>query len=330
MKNILILKGGGSSEHEVALRSAEFFQDKLDTKLFNIFSVEIDKEFNWTIDGKPCELTFKKELKWDNQAISINAVIPCFHGYPGETGDIQSFLELIKLPYFGCESEASLLSFNKLVTKLMLELAGLTTTPFIQLNNSSEIELNRAESFLETHKTVYLKATNQGSSVGCYKVNQDNKSELQNLMQEAFTFSPYVILEKEITGRELEISAFEYDGSVHITKPGEIQSSGEFYTYEEKYSTTSKSRTIVEASGITEAQHIEIEQQARAAFKILKLRHLSRIDFFLSASGEVFINEVNTFPGHTSISMFPIMMENYGVKYFDFLNQHLQALAQNS
>jgi D-alanine-D-alanine ligase len=330
MKNILILKGGGSSEHEVALRSAEFFQEKIDAKLFNIYSVEIDKEFNWSINGRPCELTFKKELKWDSETIKISAVIPCFHGYPGETGDIQSFLELIKLPYFGCGSEASLISFNKLLTKLMLELAGLTTTPFIQINNTSELELKKAQSFLTTHKTVYLKATNQGSSVGCYKVNQDNQNELLSLMQEAFTFSPYVILEKEITGRELEVSAFEYDGRVHITKAGEIESSGEFYTYEEKYSTTSKSRTIVEALGISESQHIEIESQAREAFKVLKLRHLSRIDFFLSTNGEVFINEVNTFPGHTSISMFPIMMENYGVKYFDYLNQHLQTLAQNS
>ena len=330
MKNILIIKGGGSSEHEVALRSADFFKEKIDTNQFNIFSVEIDKEFNWSINGNPCELTFKKELRWEGQSVKIDAVIPCFHGYPGETGDIQSFLELIKMPYFGCESEASLLSFNKLVTKLMLELSGLKTTSFIQLNNSSKAEIYRAQEFLNTHETIYLKATNQGSSVGCYKVTQTDKNSLEKLILEAFQFSPYVIMEKEIIGRELEVSAFEFDGQVHITKPGEILTSGDFYTYEEKYSSNSQSKTTVEARDITEKQHQEIEHQARSAFEILKLRHLSRIDFFLSESGEVIINEVNTFPGHTTISMFPVMMENYGVKYFDFLNQHLQTLAQNS
>ncbi len=215
--------------------------------------------------------------------------------------------------------------FNKLATKLWLEASGITTTPFLSIQNNSKEQLNKANEFLTKHQSVYVKATNQGSSVGCYRCS--NKKELFEAIEKAFTFSPFIILEKEIIGRELEVSAFEYGGKLHITKPGEIICPGQIYTYEEKYSADSKTETNIEALNISDESINEMTKQARLAFESLKLRHLSRIDFFLTEDNQIIINEINTYPGHTNISMFPMMMENYGVKYSDFLNEALSSLS---
>lgn len=321
-KNVLVIKGGGASEHEISLISSKYIEEKIDRKLFEVFPVEIDKNFKWKYDGLECELNFNKELIFKDSKIKIDAVIPCLHGFPGETGNIQSYFELIGLSYFGCNPESSLLCFNKLATKLFLESIGIKTTPYIQLQNEEDTE--SAATFIKANGTCFLKATNQGSSVGCYQIQ--SFEDLKKNIKDAFTHSPFVILEKAIDGRELEVSAFEYNNEIIITAPGEIECESDFYSYEEKYSNESKTKTITQATGISEDLLKEINRQATLAFKALKLRHLSRIDFFLSSNDEVFINEINTFPGHTSISMFPLMMEASGVKYSDFLNQHLENL----
>jgi D-alanine-D-alanine ligase len=325
MKNVLLLMGGGGSEHEISLLSAKYIKDQIDSTQFRVLSVEIDKKFKWKFENLLCSLDFERTLKTSNGDFKVDMAIPCIHGFPGETGDIQSYFELIGLPYLGCNSETSVLCFNKLSTKLWLEKSGINTTPFIQINDTSSKELINANAFLDQHSVVYVKATNQGSSVGCYRC--DNQKDLEKAVTEAFKFSPFVILEKEIVGREIEVSAFEFNNEIHITVPGEIECPGQFYSYEEKYAGNSHTKTHVVAPNITEEINMEIKRQALAAFKILKLRHLSRIDFFLTKDNAVIINEINTFPGHTSISMFPTMMENYGVKYSEFLNKALSSLS---
>lgn len=323
-KNILLLKGGGSSEHDISLRSAQYITRHIDKTKFNVFDVEIKKGFDWNYKNQPCELNFNKELLVGDKAYTIDSVIPCIHGNPGETGDIQSYLELMTIPYLGCNSETSLLCFNKLATKLLLENMGLKTTPFVRIISPNE--LDEAYSFLDQHSDCYLKATNQGSSVGCYHIKK--KEDLELHIKEAFSFSPFVILEQSIKGRELEVSAFEYENDLIVTPPGEIKCSTDFYSFEEKYSKTSQTQTNVQAKDLASELIVEINRQAKVAFKGLMLRHLARIDFFLSDSDQVYINEINTFPGHTEISMFPMMMESYGVQYGDFLNHHLDNLTK--
>jgi D-alanine-D-alanine ligase len=325
MKNILLLMGGGSSEHEISLLSAQYIKEKIDETKYNVLEVEIDKNSKWQFKNTSCNLDFNKVLHTLSGDFTLDMAIPCLHGFPGETGDIQSFFELIGLPYLGCNSETSVLCFNKLSTKLWLEKSGIATTPFIQINGTSPNQIIEANQFLEEHNTVYVKATNQGSSVGCYRC--ENKKELDLAIKDAFNYSPYVIIEKEIIGREIEVSAFEFNNEVHITLPGEIECPGHFYSYEEKYAGNSHTVTHVVAPNISDSVNTEIKRQALAAFSILKLKHLSRIDFFLTKDNQVIINEINTFPGHTSISMFPTMMENYGVKYSEFLNSTLSSLS---
>lgn len=322
MKNILLLKGGGSTEHEISLISADFILSQIDHTKFNVLSVEVDRDFNWTLNENKCELTFDRILKSKEIEYTIHMAIPCFHGFPGETGDIQSYLELVRLPYLGCNSETSVICFNKLLTKLTLENAGIQTTPFVQINSPND--RLTAINFLKEHKSIYIKATNQGSSVGCYQVN--SQEDLLEKMVTAFDFSPHVILEKEIIGRELEVAIFEHEGDLNISNPGEIICPNEFYSYEEKYSKDSKTKTHIEAMNIDEEVVNQIIDQSLKAYDCLKLRHLSRIDFFLSDDGQVLINEVNTFPGHTPISMFPSMMSNMGIQYKDFINQKIEEL----
>lgn len=324
MKNILLLSGGGSTEHEITFLSAEYIKSKIDESCFKVFAVVIEKDGNWTLAGKPCELNFQKELICGDEVHAIDTALPCLHGFPGETGDIQSYFELIKLPYFGNTSETSVLCFNKLATKLMLEFSGIKTSPFLSLVDTGTSEIAKAYDFLKEHKAIYVKATNQGSSVGCYRV--ENKNDLEKTIKEAFEYSPFVIIEKEIKGREIEVAVFEFNKKVHATVPGEIECEG-FYTYEEKYSDESNTTTQVEAKDIPQATIKKIQEQTIKAFHTMKLRHLSRVDYFITSDNEVYLNEINTFPGHTSISMFPMMMENYGVSYSDFINEKLQALS---
>ena len=319
-KNILILMGGGGSEHEISLVSASYIESQIDKNLFTTYLVEIKKDFSWSLNGENCFLNFNKQLELSDRKIEIDAAIPCIHGTPGETGEIQSLFKLTGLNYFGCESESSVLCFNKLTTKLMLELAGVATTPFIQVKNT--IELEDAKAFIAKHGECYLKATNQGSSVGCYFIKKF--TEFESHVNEAFHYSPFVILEKSIQ----EVSAFEYKDELIVTLPGEIISPSKFYSYEEKYSANSKTKTMAVADNISENALDKIAYYSKLAFHQLKLRHLSRIDFFLTEDDEVYINEINTFPGHTEISMFPKMMEAYGVKYSDYMNYHLQKLTQ--
>ncbi len=148
-------------------------------------------------------------------------------------------------------------------------------------------------------------------------------------MNKAFTYSEQVLIEKAIKPRELEIAAYQYGDELVITKPGEVSCPDDkFYTYEEKYSSDSHSTTTVEASGLTDEQVEQIRTYARKAFVQMKLKDLSRIDFFLSEDDEILLNEINTFPGMTPISMFPKMLEHNGHKFGGaYLEQAIKAAA---
>ena len=146
-------------------------------------------------------------------------------------------------------------------------------------------------------------------------------SELKTSVEDAFTHSPYVLIEKSLKARELEVSVFEVNGELHITKPGEVISPSHFYSYEEKYNSNSQSKTQIEAENISEEIHEQINHYCKLAFRSLKLKDLCRVDFFLDDHDTLYLNEINTFPGMTPISMFPKMMENSGTKFSKFLEK---------
>lgn len=330
-KNILIICGGGGTEHDISLVSARYIESilKSDSDL-NLFLVEIKKDGSRVLinEKKYCELRKGGLLVIEEEApIFLNYAIPVIHGPPGETGDIQSLFEMMELPYYGSGPEASILCFNKISTKLWLEKADIPVTPYLFIANNTEATKQQVKSFFEKNNSdVFIKASNQGSSVGCYHITE--LSQLDKSVDEAFKYSPYVLIEKTIKGRELEVAVFQHQDKIHGTWPGEIACPSGFYTYEEKYNSKSQTLTHVKADTSEETAQL-ITSYAIKAFELLHLKDLARIDFFLTDNEEVFLNEINTFPGHTPISMFPMMLENYGFKYYDFIIEKINTQARS-
>jgi D-alanine-D-alanine ligase len=250
--------------------------------------------------------------------------VPCIHGFPGETGDIQSMLELIGLPYLGCGSEGSKLCFNKVSTKLWLSALDIPNTPFLFLSTNNEAAHAQAHTAFRNWGAVFVKAASQGSSVGCYKVT--DAAALSEAVNAAFGYSDQVLVEKAVRPRELEVAVYRYNDQLVATRPGEIATpSDSFYSYEEKYSAGSHSTTYLEAPNLSEEQVATIREYALKAFSQLGLKDLSRIDFFLTEDNEILLNEINTFPGMTPISMFPKLLEHNGHVFAEFLEGTLKA-----
>ncbi|EIO5095760.1 D-alanine--D-alanine ligase [Vibrio parahaemolyticus] len=320
IKNILLLCGGGSSEHEISLLSANFVEQQLNLiQNVKVTRVEIKNE-GWVTDqGELVYLDLNtKQLCSNESNQTIDFIVPCIHGFPGETGDIQSLFEIAGIPYLGCGPEASSNSFNKITSKLWYDALDIPNTPYLFLTRNDEYAHKQAEQAFEKWGKVFVKAARQGSSVGCYSVTK--KQAIAKAVNDAFGYSDQVLVEKAVKPRELEVAAYEMNGELHITKPGEvIAPDGAFYSYDEKYSSSSHSLTEVEAKNLTQEQIDKIRQASETVFKQMNLRHLSRIDFFLTEDNEIYLNEVNTFPGMTPISMFPKMLQNNGHKFHEFL-----------
>ncbi|WP_346837489.1 D-alanine--D-alanine ligase [Microbulbifer sp. SAOS-129_SWC] len=326
MINTLLICGGGSSEHDVSLRTADFIERHLlNADEIELLRVEMDSSGQLRDRvGRVHELGQDRQLRCGAESWPVHYVVPAIHGYPGETGDLQSMLELYRIPYYGCGPEASKICFNKVTTKLWLSALGIDNTPYQFLCRNDAEEITKATMALQQWGAVFIKASNQGSSVGCYKVTA--AEQLQPALDEAFALSPYVLVEKCLSVRELEVAAYPYDGELIITPPGEVCAPADtFYNYEEKYAEGSRAVTHVEAQGLSEAQLNWIHEAAKRAFVGLQLKDLSRIDFFLTDNGDIYLNEVNTFPGMTTISMFPKMMENAGHEFGRYLTGLIRA-----
>lgn len=328
-KNILLMCGGGGTEHDISIISSKYFEEKLSSiPNLNVYWIEIGKDqIRRDKNGDACELRKSGELILKDKTINLDYVVPCIHGPPGETGGVQAVFELMGLPYLGSGPEASIHCFNKVTTKLWLSALDIPNSPYIFLSENDASSKKKAQEFFKLNPDIFVKATNQGCSVGCYHVTEIEK--LSNTINEAFNYSNYVLLEKTIKARELEIAVFEYNGEVIASPPGEIICPDGFYSFDEKYADNSKTETITVAKNIDESLVQKMKEISIKAFKGLKLKDLARIDFFLTTSNEIYINEINTFPGHTQISMFPSMLENTGVKYSEYLNDRiLQALKE--
>ncbi len=322
MLHTVLLFGGGSSEHEISQLSANYIKSNLDTlNSVEVSMVEITDN-GWLLQsGEECYLDIhSKELVSGEARQAVDYVIPCIHGYPGETGDIQSLLELAKIPYLGCGPQASTLSFNKISSKLWYDALGVANTPYLFISDNSEQNLVRAEQAFEKWGSLFIKAACQGSSVGCYAVTE--KSQIATTIDKAFAYSNQVLIEKTIKPREIELAIYEIDGQLKISFPGEVKApDNTFYTYEEKYGADSHSTTDIRAQNVTAEQVSLMQSYAKTVFEQMKLKDLSRVDFFLTEEGEVFLNEVNTFPGMTPISMFPKMLEANGDTFANFLER---------
>lgn len=319
MINVLLLCGGDGAEHSISLISADYAEKKLrENRDLNVLRATVHDHGFVLSDGSRGYFADGGVFSYNGEKYKVDCVVPVIHGVPGETGDLQSFLSILGIPFIGCGSEASRNCFNKITTKLYLSALGIPNTPYTMISTENDEGKKKALEFFDRYKNVYVKAASQGSSVGCYHVSERN--ELLDKLHEAFGFSSEVIIEKNIVHRELEVAAYEMDGRLNVAGPGEIiMPDNVFYTYEEKYSKDSGTVTTVEPKGLSDKDIETICEYARRAFIGLKLRDLSRIDFFLSPDEGVLINEINTFPGMTPISMFPKLLEHEKIDMAAFL-----------
>lgn len=328
MKTIGIIYGGISTEHEVSIMSAKSVISNLNKEKYKIKELYINKYGKWfeIIDGKKEEIY---NLIWVLKDLDI--AFPVLHGVGGEDGTVQGMLEILGIPYVGCGVFASSVGMDKIYTKILFEKAGILQTPYVYVKNIKDNYVIIDEKFDEEEFEIkkitdkikfpmFVKPSNSGSSVGVKK--STNIEELKLAIENAGHYDNKILIEQGIDGKEVECAILDVGEPIASTV-GEIQSAEEFYSYDAKYN-NSESKTIIPAK-IEKKQIEEIKRLAIKAFKTIDGRHLSRVDFFIEKeTNKIYINEINTMPGFTQISMYPKLFEAVGIKYSELLDKLIE------
>ncbi|GAB4239963.1 MAG: D-alanine--D-alanine ligase [Ekhidna sp.] len=333
MKRVLILCGGQSPEHPISIRScknilAEINRDKYSISIIGInqggvwrLIDESDLEETITDEGDPVEIRpGLKDCFWSSGSSlgDFDVVFPILHGPNGEDGTIQGLLSLLGLPFVGPGVLASAVSMDKDITKRLLKQEGIKVAEWLLLQvSSSNEDFNTVSAKLGTD--LFVKPANMGSSVGVHHVTSEK--EWDTALKDAFKYDTRVLVEKAIKGKELECAVLG-NADIKVTGVGEVSASG-FYSYTEKYDDTSEAQIMIPAN--IDEQHIPLlKSTAAAAYKALACEGMSRVDMFLTEDGEVLVNEVNTIPGFTSISMYPQLWQQEGLSYTALIDQLLE------
>jgi len=347
MKRVGILFGGKSAEHEISLLSAKNIYEAIDKTKFEPVLIGIDKTGRWILndagrfllndsgaahvklnpDGKnvslcPDRCGFTAE---GDGNINLDAVFPILHGPFGEDGTIQGFLKLADIPYVGAGVLGSAVGMDKDVMKRLLRDAGIPIGKFLTLKSHEKIpSFSEIESALSSNEKngspFFIKPANMGSSVGISKVR--DAAELEEALKEAFLYDTKVIIEEFICGREIECAVLGNEEPV-ASVPGEIIPAHDFYSYDAKY-LDEKGAVLEIPAGIDEETKRKIRDISVKVFKLLCCEGLSRVDFFLKKNGEIIVNEINTMPGFTRISMYPKMWEASGISYTDLITRLIE------
>ena len=251
-------------------------------------------------------------------------VFPVLHGPMGEDGSIQGFLEVLKMPYVGCNILSSSVAMDKITTKRVLASAGIPQVPYVAVIEGENIDEKIAE--VETNLTypVFTKPSNMGSSVGISK--SENQDELRSALELAFKYDSRVLIEQGVNAREIEVGLLGNKG-VKSSLPGEVVKDVAFYDYEAKYIDNKITMDI--PAKLSEDVIATMRQYAEKAFHAIGGVGLSRCDFFYTDKGEILLNELNTMPGFTQWSMYPLLWENMGISYTDLIEK-LVLLAQET
>jgi D-alanine-D-alanine ligase len=297
-KRVAVIYGGRSGEHEVSLRSAQSIIDALDPEKYKVLHYLISKEGKWS--PRPI-------LPEPHGNPEIDVVFPVLHGTFGEDGTLQGLLELAGLPYVGAGVLASAVSMDKEVMKRLAKERGL---PVVDYMVFSSTDLMDPESICSKFEfPIFVKPANLGSSVGISKAH--TCAELKSALELAASFDRKVIVERGIAGREFECAVLGNDAPI-ASVPCEILPSRAFYDYDDKY-LLGKAGTVIPAD-LSRDQTTELQQLAVECYRAVECEGLARVDFLLEAStNRLFINEINTLPGFTSISMYPKMWEYSGL-----------------
>lgn len=330
-QNLAVIFGGQSSEHEISCMSASNIIQCIDAQRYNIILVGITKEGHWV---EAADLNAVSDGSWRQsktsivlspdatrkglyrmsedekvQFVHLDVIFPVLHGLYGEDGTVQGLFKLAGIPFVGCGLFASAAGMDKLYTKIIVDTLGIHQAKYVpvykeELPKMDEV-VARVESALEY--PVFVKPSRAGSSKGVNKAA--NREQLKNALVEAADNDRKILVEETIIGREVECAVLG-NLDVKASGVGEILSADEFYDFDAKYY-NSESKTLVDPP-MPENMREQIREDAVKIFMALDGRGLSRVDFFLTESGVVF-NEINTLPGFTAISMYPMLWEAQGI-----------------
>ncbi|WP_141433271.1 D-alanine--D-alanine ligase [Bacillus sp. 03113] len=333
-----LLYGGKSAEHKVSMQTALAVIKALNPNKFDVHPIYISEEGQWVKGPKLTgpvenvkELAFTATRELQSTALSptlfqapeekgpFDVIFPLLHGPNGEDGTVQGLLELLNLPYVGNGVLASSAGMDKIIMKNIFAAAGLSQVKYVSFIRS-EWEKNKLSIYDQVENDLgypcFVKPANLGSSVGISKCT--NRAELEAAFAEAFQFDRKIIIEEGVTAREIEVGILGND-EPECSVAGEIVPKTEFYDYKAKYE--DGDTALVIPADITNEEYSLIKETAIKAFKALDCSGLVRADFFLTKDGKVYINEVNTMPGFTPFSMFPLLWKHSGVDYPELIEK---------
>ena len=343
MKKIGVIFGGISTEHNVSIVSATSVIKNLDKNKYDITPIYISEEGEWykyNVPVKEIEVLkvgdkIENLVKIENifeTLKQLDVVFPVLHGLGGEDGSIQGLLQLLKIPYVGCGVLASSIGMDKAYTKIIFEKANIkqakyeyirkTKNEYIYIDKKFNEEICTLDKICEIIESklkfpMFIKPSNSGSSVGINKAK--NIDELKEYIEYASNFDNKILIEEGIVGREVECAVLG-DDEVISSCVGEIIPAEDFYTFDAKYN-NAESVAVIPADISKEISN-DIRDLAIKAFKAIDGKGLSRVDFFVEKStNEIYINEINTMPGFTEISMYPKLFEKVGIKYSELLDK---------
>ncbi|MFD1038251.1 D-alanine--D-alanine ligase [Virgibacillus byunsanensis] len=341
-----IIFGGKSAEHEVSLQSAKNVVDAIDRDKYEVILIGIDKQGKWHVNDQSSYLINEENPKLiqlnksnetlavvpgqtDNQFIyksnanaldQLDVVFPIVHGTLGEDGSLQGMMRIANLPYVGTNVLGSSVCMDKDIAKRLLKEANISVANGLAFSRSKRNQINYKEAKEKLGVPMFVKPANQGSSVGVSKVTTE--TEFEDAVDTAFQYDHKVIIEENLNGREIECAVLgNEDPKASI--PGEILPQTEFYSYESKYIDESGAKLAVPAD-LSDEIVKKVQEVAVEVFQTLECEGLARVDFFLTENGDIYVNEVNTLPGFTRISMYPKLWEISGVSYPELIHQLIE------
>lgn len=340
-----ILFGGKSAEHEISIQSARNVVKALDKEKFEPVLIGIDKAGRWhqatdvsllldspsprieDLKESSTELTLMpgdgtRQLLSSSDTVvdSLDVIFPVLHGPMGEDGTVQGFLELADIPYVGPGVLGSAICMDKDVAKRLLREAGISVAESITVTTSSRPDINTARVVDQLGLPLFVKPANMGSSVGVSKVT--SAEELEAALADAFLYDRKVLIEAALVGDEVECSVLGNDAP-KASVPGRIVPRADFYSYEAKY--VDENGAMLEIPAKLPADVLKkVQEVSLRTYKVLECEGMSRVDVFVTKDGEVFVNEVNTIPGFTQISMYPKLWEASGLPYTQLITQLIE------
>lgn len=337
---VLILFGGRSTEHEVSINSARNVAKALDIKTYDPILVGISKEsgtwYYFPGNEIPSDITVISDVDADTTNIvnlykvgsstdimnekgtidiPVHFVLPITHGKYGEDGCLQGLCRMFNLPFAGPAVASSAVCMDKDFTKRILESAGIPIGSYITLYANERISYEEITGKLGL--PFFLKPANTGSSVGVYKVK--SKAEFDKYMPLVFQYDDKIVIEKYIPGREIECAVLGNHTPI-ASVLGEIKPNHDFYSYEAKY-LDPESADLIIPTKLDDNIAKKVQQYALHAYKAMGCKGFSRVDFFVTASNEIYLNEINTIPGFTNVSMYPKLFEASGISYSDLIDR---------